>query len=78
MTCFQNVISRLGLTEHAQNDLGMLHSLLVVADGSGADTHANAAREAVRRLQAAGVGAFTLLRVKQMLNTLEAAIDAGK
>jgi hypothetical protein len=51
--------------------------LLTVADGTGSDVHANAAREAVRRLQAAGVGEWTLRRVGQMLHSLEMAIDKG-
>ena len=78
MTCFQKVIDRLGLNEHQQGELGFLYALCVIADGSGSDVHANAATEAARRLEAAGVGANTMVRVRQMLNSLETAIGGGQ
>ena len=78
MTCFQFVIARIGLHVHDHNELGWLFSLLTAADGSGSDVEANQARECYRRLAAAGIANPTLLRVKQMLNTVEQAIDGGR
>jgi hypothetical protein len=78
MSCFQHVIDKIGLHAHDQNELGWLYSLLKAADGSGSDVDPNQARECYRRLAAAGIANTTLVRVKQMLNSVEIAIGEGR
>lgn len=77
MNAYQKVIQALGLNTDSQGDNGWLYSLLMLGsyDYEGSDTHANAAREVVRRFEAANIGPHSLARVKAMLNTLEQKLD---
>lgn len=80
MNSFQRVVANYGVNEQSTNrEDALLHALLVYAstDYEGADVETNVVRECLRRLEARGVGAIALGIVKQRLNTLEVAYDAG-
>lgn len=77
MNSFQKVIKHLGLSADSQGENGWLFALLTCADGSGGDTYTNVAKEAVKRLELAGIGDHTLVKVRSMLSTLDHAIEKG-
>lgn len=79
MNSFTKVISVLGLTVDSQGENGWLYAVLKLGgyDYEGSDVHTNVAREVVRRLTVANVGAHTLARITAMLNELDMKIERG-
>ncbi len=65
MNAFEKIIQAVGLNTDSQHEQGWLYSLLTYAstDYEGGDTYTNPVREAIRRLEARGVGPHTLVRV---------------
>ena len=80
MNSFEKTISILGLSTDSQGDSAWLYALLIYAadNSSGEDTYSNPAREVLRRLEAANVGAHTLRKLTEMLNAAIVAVDSGR
>lgn len=81
MNCFARLIEKIGAKPEHHNEI---HALLAYGDATyttggifGLDVFANYVTECYRRWEVGGVGPPTMARLRQTLNSAEAAVARG-